>query len=170
VHPFPCIVLSVLHGGTFFFARRGQFYFITMDDSKKIVMVFGVFDGFHEGHQYFLRTARAHGDCLIVVVARDEYVKRVKKRVPKYDEEERMKTIQDSGVAERVYLADAEEGAWKIIKDIMPDSVAIGYDQQVLAESLKNALPIMKKPIHFVYIDSYKTDIYQSRILHKRHL
>ena len=45
----------------------------------KKVMVFGTFDGLHEGHLDFFRQAREYGDYLIVAVARDVNVKKIKK-------------------------------------------------------------------------------------------
>jgi len=42
-------------------------------------MVFGVFDGLHEGHLFFLDEAQKYGDNLIIVVASDINVKNIKK-------------------------------------------------------------------------------------------
>lgn len=44
----------------------------------KIVMAFGTFDVFHPGHEYYLTQAKKYGDILIVVVARDKTVEKVK--------------------------------------------------------------------------------------------
>ena len=40
----------------------------------KKVLVFGTFDGLHEGHKDFLRQAKQYGDHLTVVVGRDSTV------------------------------------------------------------------------------------------------
>ena len=61
------------------------------------IMVFGTFDIFHEGHKNFLKQAREYGDYLIVVVARDETVEKVKKRLPQNDENSRLEIIEKSG-------------------------------------------------------------------------
>jgi len=45
---------------------------------KKVVMTFGTFDMFHPGHRYYLSEARKYGDILIVVVALDATVERLK--------------------------------------------------------------------------------------------
>ncbi|HEY4500387.1 MAG TPA: adenylyltransferase/cytidyltransferase family protein, partial [Candidatus Paceibacterota bacterium] len=46
----------------------------------KRVMVFGTFDILHPGHLYFLRAAKKLGDYLIVSLARDVNVRKIKGR------------------------------------------------------------------------------------------
>ena len=48
-------------------------------------MVFGSFDLVHKGHVNFLKQAKKLGDELIVVVARDDNIEKVKKRKPSTD-------------------------------------------------------------------------------------
>jgi FAD synthetase len=45
---------------------------------KKVVMTFGTFDMFHPGHRYYLSEARKEGDVLVVIVARDITVEKLK--------------------------------------------------------------------------------------------
>lgn len=47
--------------------------------SKK-VMVFGTFDIFHKGHEFYFSKAKEYGEELIVIVARDETVLKIKKK------------------------------------------------------------------------------------------
>jgi len=128
-------------------------------------MVFGVFDGYHEGHRYFLRSARKGGECLIVVVARDEYVERTKKRIPKHNLAVRIKSIKEGGLADYVYPSDAQEGSWNIIREKKPDSIALGYDQNMLYDSIARALPDFKTKHRFIYIDAHEPALYKSSIL-----
>ena len=44
----------------------------------KKVILFGTFDIFHKGHKNFLEQAQEFGDYLIVVIARDKTVKKIK--------------------------------------------------------------------------------------------
>ena len=60
-----------------------------LDVLMKKVMVFGSFDILHQGHLYFLNEARRFGEELIVVIARDETILKVKGHKPKYNEKER---------------------------------------------------------------------------------
>ncbi|MBU0625913.1 adenylyltransferase/cytidyltransferase family protein [Patescibacteria group bacterium] len=45
---------------------------------KKKVMLFGTFDILHPGHEYVFSQAKNYGDCVMVVLARDVTVKKVK--------------------------------------------------------------------------------------------
>ena len=139
-----------------------------MNDTKKSVMAFGVFDGYHEGHQYFLRAAKALGDNLIVVVARDDYVERTKKRTPKHVLEKRIQTIMEGGIADKVYPADTADGSWNIISEKIPDIIAIGHDQQVLEKALWGVMPTLSIQPRIIRIDAFMPNTYQSSILHKK--
>ena len=61
---------------------------------NKTVLVFGTFDGLHEGHQFFLKKARALGDRLVVVVARDVSVIALKGRSARLHEQERWLALE----------------------------------------------------------------------------
>ena len=41
-------------------------------------MVFGTFDVIHPGHRFFLEQAALKGDRLVAVIARDEFVNKIK--------------------------------------------------------------------------------------------
>jgi cytidyltransferase-like protein len=45
---------------------------------KKVVMTFGTFDVFHPGHRFYLAEARKLGDRLLVIVALDSTVEKIK--------------------------------------------------------------------------------------------
>jgi cytidyltransferase-like protein len=45
---------------------------------KKVVMTFGTFDVFHPGHRFYLTEARKLGNRLIVIVALDSTVEKIK--------------------------------------------------------------------------------------------
>jgi cytidyltransferase-like protein len=136
--------------------------------NKKYIMVFGVFDGFHEGHRYFLNKARIKDGYLIVVVARDEYVERKKNRLPCQLLKERMKVIKEQGIADEVCSADSEDNSWNIIKEKTPDIIALGYDQNELEQSIKNTMKEFMKQPCIVRINAYKPEKYKSSIIHKK--
>ncbi|MCD4694128.1 adenylyltransferase/cytidyltransferase family protein, partial [bacterium] len=50
------------------------------------VMCFGTFDNLHLGHLFYLKEAKKFGDYLVVVIARDNNVKKIKGRCPREDE------------------------------------------------------------------------------------
>ncbi len=111
------------------------------------VMAFGVFDNLHEGHRSFLLQAKMCGDYLIVAVAQDAVVERLKNHKPYFPLHRRMHEIQKERLADEVVPGDLSIGDWEIIQKYNPDIVAVGYDQHHLRLELemyikKNALPI----------------------------
>ncbi len=97
----------------------------------KTVLAAGVFDFLHPGHRFFLQSARSLGDRLVVVVARDANVKRIKGFFPTHQEDERVKMVSNLGIAERVMLGKPGGNFLAIIEELQPDIIAVGYDQQI---------------------------------------
>lgn len=95
---------------------------------KRRVVVFGVFDVLHPGHAAFLKRARALGDELVVVVARDARVRREKGRLPVFGERERRALVGAFRWTDRAVLGDAA-GRWTMLGRLAPAIVALGYDQ-----------------------------------------
>ncbi|MFY9463295.1 MAG: adenylyltransferase/cytidyltransferase family protein [Candidatus Sungiibacteriota bacterium] len=129
-------------------------------DATKKVMVFGVFDGLHEGHRYFLAMAREQGDELIAVVARDEVVRVLKNKTPRHSEEERRRAVAQLlrlslnseakpqlTDASRAVLGDRVLGAYDVIKKYKPDVICLGYDQHALAEDLEKKMQTGVVPV-----------------------
>ncbi len=110
--------------------RKGVKYFLKEDERKKIrvVLTGGVFDILHAGHVFTLYEAKKLGDVLIVVVATDRTVKKLKRRKPVNNEEYR------AFIADCVKPVDlAIVGKKKFedtIKLVRPDVVVFGYDQK----------------------------------------
>ena len=128
----------------------------------KKVMVFGTFDIFHPGHEYFLREAKKLGDNLIVVVARDETVFRVKKNLPLNDEKKRVEKIIESGLANSVFLGGKGD-KYEVVKKNKPDVICLGYDQKFFTKNLKDKLKefgLQKTEV--VRVDSFLPEIYKS--------
>ncbi len=105
----------------------------------KKVMIFGTFDIFHKGHEDFFRQAREFGDSLIVVVARDENVLKIKGNLPRNNEKARKEKIVESKLADEVILGNISD-KYKVIQDNQPDIICLGYDQKVSEDELKNKL------------------------------
>lgn len=101
----------------------------------KRVLVFGTFDELHPGHLNFFRQAKALGDELVVVVARDRTVERVKGRRPTEDERVRRRRVQAVEEVQAAVLGDKKDYL-KVIKDTSPDIIALGYDQKFMVSDL----------------------------------
>ena len=94
------------------------------------ILVFGTFDMLHEGHLDFFRQARslAEKPHLIVSVARDASVARIKGAPPRRTESERLVLVQGSEFVDEAVLGD-ESGYVEHIRRAQPDIIALGYDQ-----------------------------------------
>jgi cytidyltransferase-like protein len=122
-------------------------------------LVFGVFDGFHEGHKYFLREALKRADEVIVVVAPDDVVQHMKGKTPKNSVSERLRAVSDFDNRIRAVEGDKIQGAWKVLINAQPDIVLVGYDQTAIADEMK------KMGVRFDFIDSHDPHIHKSSLL-----
>ncbi|MBI3589133.1 MAG: adenylyltransferase/cytidyltransferase family protein [Candidatus Liptonbacteria bacterium] len=101
------------------------------------VMVFGVFDGLHDGHQFFLREAKKQGSYLIAVVTPDHIVQEIKGRIPKENLEKRISSIKKENLADKVAIGDSVLRSWQVLESYRPDLIVLGYDQTDLKKSLE---------------------------------
>jgi len=123
----------------------------------------GTFDIIHVGHIRFLYRAKsvAENSELIVIVARDKTVKKIKKREPIFNERERLEIVSALKPVDLAILGNEEGGLFEILRDIKPDIVVLGYDQQIDENKLKlwarqNGLNIrvLRLPKFYARIDS----------------
>ena len=127
----------------------------------KKVIVFGSFDPLHEGHKDLFRQAKGLGDFLVVVVARDENIRRMKRRDPRVGEKERMAVVVKEGVADKVILGNVGND-YSVIDLEKPDVIAVGYDQKI-PEILKDKV----KKYKIVRLKAYKPEIFKSSRIRK---
>lgn len=119
-------------------------------------VVFGVFDGLHEGHKYFLQNAKNKTQKLIVVVARDGVVHSLKGKYPRRTFQERESMIREFDSSFEVVTGDEVAGEWSVFKTHHIDAVFLGHDQNVLEVELTNHnVPIL-------YIDAHEPETYKS--------
>ena len=140
----------------------------------KMVLVFGTFDGLHKGHLNLLMQARKLGCYLVAVVARDITVKKVKGNLPKFSEQERLKELQKVEIVNEVRLGNRGNDPYKIIEEIKPDIICLGYDQIAfinnLEKEIEKFLPAgrqVKLKIEIVRLKPYMPKKYKSSILNK---
>lgn len=125
----------------------------------KKVLVFGTFDGLHPGHLNFLNQARKKGDFLIVVVARDKTVKKLKGHWPKFNEKERVGILKSLKFVDKAVLGD-EKNPYKIIKKIKPQVICLGYDQKFFVDNLKEELKKLKLKTKVFRLKAFKPKKY----------
>ncbi len=126
----------------------------------KIVMAFGTFDIFHPGHVYYLSEAEQLGEKMIIVIARDERVSKLKGRRPKDDEETRQRNVAHGFRQAEVILWD-EEDIFVPVRLYAPDILVFGYDQRVPKEKLKELFP----DIEIARVGSYEPEKWKSSLL-----
>jgi len=94
------------------------------------VLVAGTFDIIHEGHIKMLweakKLAGKNGE-LVVVVARDDNVKRFKGRDPILRESSRVYIVKNLKPVDRAFLG--EKDPLESVLKIRPDIIVLGYDQ-----------------------------------------
>jgi len=131
------------------------------------ILVFGTFDLLHKGHVSFLRQAkniaRKNKGKLIVVVARDINVKKIKKKKPFENEMTRMEKVKRLNLADDVILGSIDNRV-KIIEKIKPDIICLGYDQKT-PKGFKHK--IQELGIQVIRLKPYKKNKFKtSKIAH----
>ncbi|ADC69494.1 cytidyltransferase-related domain protein [Methanocaldococcus sp. FS406-22] len=109
-------------------------------EKKKIVVTAGTFDILHPGHYEILKFAKSLGDELIVIVARDETVKKLKGRKPIIPEEQRREMVEALKPVDKAVLGSLKNKLEPILK-LKPDIIVLGPDQTTFdEETLKQEL------------------------------
>jgi FAD synthetase len=131
-----------------------------MKKKKKKVMVFGTFAILHPGHLYFFRQAKKFSNYLIVVIARDVTVKKIKGFLPKLDEQERWEMVEALNLVDKTVLGD-KVNWYKVILKYKPDVICLGYDQKT-PDGFEKTLEEMKISAEIYRLKSYKPEKYKS--------
>lgn len=111
-------------------------YFVSpppLQKDQKRVLVFGTFDIIHPSHLRFLLEARRTANCpacqLVVVLARDSSIERIKGHKPIFHEQQRLRLLSGLRVVDFALLGHEGIKHFDIILDINPDFIVLGYDQ-----------------------------------------
>ena len=99
----------------------------------KVVLTTGAFDMLHPGHVKLLEEAKKLAGSegkLVVLIARDETVRRNKGRDPIFDEESRRYMVSMLKPVDEVILGYTPPSFEKVIERVKPDIVVFGYDQE----------------------------------------
>lgn len=118
------------------------------------VMATGTFDLLHMGHIYYLKEAKKLGDKLVVVVATDSTVRKLKHE-PVNPEEIRLDLIKEVKVVDEAYLG-YEDDMYSIVEEIKPDIIALGYDQIHDENTIKSELQKRKLNAKIIRLSEYK--------------
>ena len=117
-------------------------------------MATGTFDLLHTGHIYYLKEAKKLGDKLVVVVATDSTVRRLKHE-PINPEEVRLNLIKELKLVDEAYLGH-EDDMYKIVEEIKPDIIALGFDQIHDEDKIKSELTKRKLSADVARLTEFK--------------
>lgn len=101
------------------------------------ILATGTFDILHPGHLFYLSQAAALGDELYVIVARASMIKHKPK--PILPDEHRLEMVQSLKLVDHAVIG-SETDIFEPLYEIMPDIIALGFDQYFNTENLKKEL------------------------------
>lgn len=130
----------------------------TLKKKDNIVLASGVFDLVHYGHVYFLQGAKRAGGKntrLIVVVARDKTIEKMKGRPPVLPEDQRRAIVEALKPVDKAILGHEEFDVSKMLKDIKPNIVAVGYDQTEIESDVKKIISREGLDVKVVRMDKF---------------
>lgn len=111
---------------------------ITQEEKSVRVMASGVFDIVHLGHVHYLQEARKLGSELVVVVATDATVRKMKHE-PITPGRMRVELVAALKPVDRALLGH-EDDIFRTVEEVKPDIIALGYDQHFDEKELERQL------------------------------
>lgn len=135
---------------------------------NKKVVIFGVFDGIHEGHLSLIREAKKQGNNLVAIVARDEVVKDLKDKLPALNEVQRINELLKVDDIDLVLLGDPELETYNTLREVNPEIIYLGYDQENLLNNIKKVMKNGSLPkMEIIIGQPHQPDIFHSSIINK---
>jgi len=132
----------------------------------KTVLATGVFDILHLGHLYYLIEARKLGDRLVVVVARDETARKLK-RQPIVPEHLRLEMVRGLKPVDEAVLGDRDD-FYRVVEAVKPDIIALGHDQRHDPEKIRGELQRRGLRSEVVRLHCLKHDLMATRRIIER--
>lgn len=132
------------------------------------IMVFGTFDMIHAGHEDLFRQARALAPdpYLIVSVATDANVERIKGRRPRHVQAQRKTALEAHPLVDEAVIGD-ETGYVAHILALRPDIIALGYDQAgEYVERLDRDLTNVGLSVKVMRLQAFEPDRFKTSKLH----
>jgi FAD synthetase len=144
---------------------------VKLQPDKTTILIFGTFDMVHPGHEHLFKQARALAKkgteaFLIVSLARDKNVARIKGKKPRFTETQRLAKVKAIPEVDRVLLGALGDHIPPIVK-INPDVIALGYDQQAYVKGLRIALKNAGINPKIVRLKPHKPHLYKTSLLQK---
>lgn len=132
------------------------------------VLVFGTFDRLHDGHRSFLTQARQYGKELVVCIARDVNVRRLKGRSPVQSERTRQRHVRAVPGVDRTVLGERTHH-YRVLERVRPDVICLGYDQHSpMTKGLRAALQRLNLRTRIIRLRPYQPRVYKSHLLRRK--
>ncbi len=149
--------------------KKGGQWALTDAGRKRIVVVFtgGVFDIVHPGHIYTLSSAKNLGDVLVVTVATDKTVKKMKGHAPLNGEDKRVDLVSALRIVDLALLG-SETDMFEVVERVRPDVIALGYDQKHDLDDLTLQASSRGLNVKVVRFDTPMPKIKSSKIIKDR--
>jgi len=94
-----------------------------------VVLTGGTFDILHVGHLFTFNQSKLLGDVLVVVLATDKNVKKLKKHPTTNSQKDRVELVNHIKSVDAAIIGD-EHDFMKIMDLVQPDLITVGYDQK----------------------------------------
>lgn len=131
-------------------------------------LVFGSFDGLHEGHIALLTFAKEQGGDLHVALATDSAIRTLKKVQSAHDFEARKKTLLETGLITSVIASEPGDD-YACISTLTPSQIILGYDQEALRIHLLEWLKEHKLSVQVITAPAHYPERYKTSLLYARH-
>ena len=126
---------------------------------RKVVLASGAFDLLHYGHVYYLTNAKKAGGenaKLVVIVAKDKTVEKLKGNRPIIPEEQRRALVESLKVVDEAILGYENMDLLGVIEKVKPDVIALGYDEERIEKELKRLIAEKGLSIKIVRIGRFE--------------
>ncbi len=138
----------------------------------KKVLAAGKFDILHLGHLAYLeqskKLAGPDGE-LIVVIARDDTIERERGAPPVFPQEQRRRIVEALEYVDKAIIGYETDDHSKIVRDLAPDIIALGYDQYTDTERLEQSFKDHGLPTKIVRLEKREADgLCSSTLIRKR--
>jgi FAD synthetase len=129
------------------------------EKNRKVVLASGTFDLLHYGHVYYLTNAKKTGGenaRLVVIVARDKTVERLKGGNPIIPEDQRRAVVESLKVVDEAILGYEDMDMVKVLDKVKPDVIALGYDEEKVEKELRRLVDEKNLNVKVVRVERFK--------------
>jgi len=132
---------------------------VSKEGKRRVVLASGAFDLLHYGHVHYLTNAKKAGGenaKLVVVIARDKTVEKFKGHRPVIPEDQRKALVEALKVVDEAILGYEDMDMLRIIEEVKPDVIALGYDEDRIERELRSLIAERNLNIKVVRISKFE--------------